>query len=252
MADKFEMLADAGLSETGGERIMEPGAGKILLFDDDVELCELIAKSMLSHNFEFHFSPDPEKDFALVESLKPQMILLDVGFKFCNGFDILRKIRKVSDISVIMLTARGDELDRVLGLELGADDYLPKPFYMRELIARIKAVFRRKHSHVADDCNFKVIEYADLKVNLNARTLLKGGQNVELTSREFDLLVVLVENANKVTSKEEISEKLFNRAFDTIDRSLDVHLSRLRKKLGNSPDGIDRIRTIRGKGVIFS
>ncbi len=231
---------------------MNSQVDKILMFDDDSELCERLAQNMENQPFEFHYSNDPEKDFILIESLKPRLILLDVGFPYCNGFDILKKIRSFTDTAVIMLTARGDELDRVLGLELGADDYLPKPFYMRELLARIKAVLRRKLQYDNPARNPRIIEYDDLKLNISTRTLYKNDEEIVLTSREFDLIKMLIENANTVISKDDLSRKIFHRQFDSIDRSLDVHLSRLRKKIGLSSKGEDRIRTIRNAGIIFS
>jgi len=227
---------------------------KIIMFDDDLELCEILKKYFSSQSYDFHYSIDPVKELEIYKSLKPDLILLDVNFPYTNGFDILKILRNESDIPVIMLTARGDELDRVLGLELGADDYLSKPFYFRELCARISAVLRRfnKAGAPPEDAESKAtICIEDLELNLESMSLKKTGQTIELRTKEFELLKLLMQNCGKVITKEELSKTLLEEIFESVDRRIDVHLSRVRKKIGCRPNGEERILTIRNAGVIF-
>ncbi|MBU1107375.1 MAG: response regulator transcription factor [Candidatus Riflebacteria bacterium] len=224
------------------------------MFDDDLELCEILKKYFSSQGYDFHYSTDPVKDLGICNSLNSDLILLDVNFPDTNGFEILKLLRRESEIPVIMLTARGEELDRVLGLELGADDYLSKPFYFRELCARISAVLRRfnKAGSLPENAENKpTICIEDLELNLESMSLKKTGQTIELRTKEFELLKLLMQNCGKVVSKEDLSKSLLDEGFHSIDRRIDVHLSRVRKKIGCRPNGEERILTIRNAGVIF-
>jgi two-component system response regulator CpxR len=167
-----------------------------------------------------------------------------------NGFDVLRRIRDSSRLPVLLLTARGEDVDRIVGLEIGADDYLPKPFNPRELVARIRAILRRTRAKgeapVPD-----VIRVGDVELDPATRTVLHRGKPVELTSVEFSLLQVLLREAGRVVTREALVDEVLGRKFSPFDRSIDMHVSKVRKKLGDSDTG-DHIKTIRGAGYIFA
>lgn len=180
------------------------------------------------------------------------MVLLDVGLPGQNGFDLLKELRKTSEIPVIMLTARGDDVDRIIGLEIGADDYLPKPFNERELIARIKAILKRTTSvDKQKKTSSTKILIDDLIVNPENRQVLLNGQVIELTTTEFTVLKTLVERAGTLVKKSELSQIALGRGWDEFDRSIDVHISNLRKKIGAKPDHSPRIKNVRGVGYFY-
>jgi len=180
-----------------------------------------------------------EKPFALV--------LLDVMLPGLDGFEVLRRLRASSSVSVLLLTARGDDVDRIVGLEIGADDYLSKPFNPRELLARVRAILRR--STVAQGTQEQTLLRADaLELNLASRTVLQNGKKVELTDVEFALLEALMRSPGKVVTREEISENVLGRKFHPFDRSLDMHVSRLRRKLSGKDATEELVKTIRGTG----
>lgn len=224
------------------------------MIDDDLDLCAILEKNFSKQTFHFNYINDPIADLENYKEIKPDIILLDVNFPNTTGFEILKVLRKETNIPIIMLTARGDELDRVLGLELGADDYLSKPFYFRELIARISAVMRRcqNSGNIMDASDAKtVICLEDLELNLQSMSLKRSGIKVDLRAKEFELLKFLMQKSGEVISKKDLSVTILGEKFDTIDRRLDVHLSRIRKKIGPRPNGQDRIVTIRNMGIIF-
>jgi two-component system response regulator CpxR len=180
-----------------------------------------------------------EKPFALV--------LLDVMLPGLDGFEVLRRIRAASAVSVLLLTARGEDVDRIVGLEIGADDYLSKPFNPRELLARVRAILRR--SAGAPVAQEQTLLRADgLELNLAARTVLQNGKKIELTDVEFALLEALMRSPGKVVSREDISENVLGRKFHPFDRALDMHVSRLRRKLGEQSEAEEQVKTIRGVG----
>lgn len=180
-----------------------------------------------------------EKPFALV--------LLDVMLPGLDGFEVLRRIRATSAVSVLLLTARGEDVDRIVGLEIGADDYLSKPFNPRELLARVRAILRRSAgTQVVQE---QTLLRADgLELNLAARTVLRNGKKIELTDVEFALLEALMRSPGKVVSREDISENVLGRKFHPFDRALDMHVSRLRRKLGENSEADEQVKTIRGVG----
>jgi two-component system response regulator CpxR len=171
-----------------------------------------------------------------------------------KGFDVLRDIRARVKTPVLMLTAKGDEFDRVLGLQLGADDYLPKPFSPRELIARIAAILRRSGWQSQSDSPSRppIIRSGDIELDLASRTATKAGNTLRLTSAELDLLRIFVESPGQVLTREALVEKVLDRKFSPFDRSIDLHISNLRKKLGPQSDGSDRIRSVRGYGYLYA
>jgi two-component system response regulator CpxR len=182
------------------------------------------------------------------------LIVLDVMLPDKKGFDVLREIRNRVRTPVLMLTAKGDEFDRILGLELGADDYLPKPFSPRELIARISAILRRSgwQSESTITSRPPMIRSADIELDLAARTVSKAGQPVKLTSAEFDLLRAFFEAPGQVLTREKLVENVLDRKFSPFDRSIDLHISNLRRKLGPQNDGGERIRSVRGIGYLYA
>jgi len=219
----------------------------ILLADDDTELSGLLKEYFESESFQVRLAPDGLA--ALEEARKPglDLIVLDVMMPGMNGMDVLRELRKESKLPVIMLTARGDDMDRILGLELGADDYVPKPCNPRELLARIRAVMRRGQASTEQ----AVIALDDIELNPGSRTLLKSGEMVELTSTEFSILYQLLQHRGDVVSKRDLYISALGREPVPHDRSVDMHVSNLRRKLGPDPRGDNRIETIRGIGYQY-
>ena len=219
----------------------------ILLADDDTELSGLLKEYFESEGLHVRLAADGVA--ALEEALKPglDLIVLDVMMPGMNGMDVLKELRTQSRLPVIMLTARGDDMDRILGLELGADDYVPKPCNPRELLARIRAVMRRGQATV----DHGVIAIDDLELNQGSRTLVKAGEAVELTSTEFSILFALLQDRGEVVSKRDLYISALGREPVPHDRSVDMHVSNLRRKLGPDPRGDNRIETIRGIGYQY-
>ncbi len=226
-------------------------ATRILIVDDDTELCDLLRELLSVEGYEVDSQHRGGGAAARATSGSYALVVLDVMLPEVNGFDILRDIRRTSDVPVILLTARGDDVDRIVGLELGADDYLPKPFNPRELLARMHAVLRRLQRRQADTDN-RVLEVGDVVLDPGARTVLRDGRPVTLTTVEFDVLRALLASAGQVVSREELSEKVLERKFDPFDRSIDMHISKVRRKLEDQESGLERIKTVRGVGYIYT
>lgn len=169
-----------------------------------------------------------------------------------NGFEVLRRIRAESKVPVLMLTARGDDVDRIVGLEIGADDYLPKPFNPRELTARIRAILRRAKSDEAAPATTAKITVGDVELDSGTRAVVRSGETLELTSVEFDLLDKLLRAAGRIVTREELSQQVLKRSSSPFDRSIDMHISNLRKKLGHRYGQNERIKTVRGVGYIYA
>lgn len=224
---------------------------RIILIDDDEELGELVSEYLTVEGFAVDSIHDGESGLKKALSNDYDLVILDVMLPKKNGFDVLRELRETSKIPVLMLTARGDDMERIVGLEIGADDYLPKPFNPRELVARIRAILRRVQTESEEIPNEK-IHVDDLEVSFTARSAKKDGEDLGLTAVEFDLLAALLKDAGKVIKKEDLSEKVLDRKLSPFDRSLDMHISNLRKKLGTRADGEERIKTIRSVGYIYT
>lgn len=222
----------------------------ILIIDDDRELCELVGELLRGEGFEASFHHTGVGAVDAAASGTHALVILDVMLPGQNGFDILRELRKRSAVPVILLTARGEDVDRIVGLEIGADDYLPKPFNSRELTARIHAVLRRMQPRVED--TLPRLDVGDITLDPATRTVAKNGTPVDLTTVEFDLLHLLLSVAGRVVGREELSQRVLGRPFDPFDRSIDVHIGKVRRKLGDSADGEGRIKTIRGIGYIYA
>jgi len=226
---------------------------QVLIIDDDVALCELVTEYLepLGFKIETVHRGDAGAERALAG--KHSLVVLDVMLPGLNGFEVLRRIRAESNIPVLMLTARGDDVDRIVGLEIGADDYLPKPFNPRELTARIRAILRRaKLEEPADQPNTKKLKVGDVELDNGTRTVVRSDQNVELTAVEFDLLEKLLRAAGRIVKREELSQQVLGRSSSPFDRSIDMHISNLRKKLGHRSGTSERIKTIRGVGYIYA
>ncbi len=228
-----------------------PGT-KLLLIDDDKAYCSSLARLLAMEGFEVEVAHTAEGGFASATGQQHELVLLDVMLSPGDGRKVLKRIRSVSQVPVIMLTARGDEADRISGLEGGADDYLPKPFHPRELIARIRSVLRRRSAPMPA----KVMEIGDLEIHPGSRLVLQLKQQqkkeVELTAAEFDLLLLLVRAAGEVVSRDDLALGALGRTVAPFDRSIDNHISSLRRKLGNKIDGVERIRSVRGNGYVYA
>jgi DNA-binding response OmpR family regulator len=226
---------------------------QILIIDDDVALCELVTEYLEPLGFEIETVHRGDAGAERALSGKHSLVVLDVMLPGLNGFEVLRRIRAESNIPVLMLTARGDDVDRIVGLEIGADDYLPKPFNPRELTARIRAILRRaKLEEPAAPSSTKKLKVGDVELDNGTRTVIRGDQNVELTAVEFDLLDKLLRAAGHIVKREELSQQVLGRSSSPFDRSIDMHISNLRKKLGHRTGASERIKTVRGVGYIYA
>jgi two-component system response regulator CpxR len=224
----------------------------ILVVDDDIELCGLVQEYLAAEGFTAKSVHDGEQGLLQAISGEYAMVVLDVMLPGINGFEVLRRIRSVSKIPVVLLTARGEDVDRIVGLEIGADDYLPKPFNPRELVARIRAVMRRTKPTKGSEAVPEVLLVGDVELDPATRTVLRAGAPVELTSVEFNLLEVLLREAGRVVTRERLVNAVLSRKFMPFDRSIDMHVSKVRRKLGDSEENGDHIKTIRGVGYMFA
>lgn len=218
----------------------------ILIADDDQELAVLLREYLQQEGFDVRLAHDGES--ALLAAREPGVdaMVLDIMMPGRNGIEVLKALRRDSALPVVMLTARGEDLDRILGLELGADDYLPKPCNPRELVARLRAVLRRSGGITAD-----VVRAGDVELRPASREVLLAGKPLSLTSTEFSLAQALLSRAGQVTDKRDLYLAALGREPVRFDRSIDMHMSNLRRKLGPLPDGGERIQTIRGIGYLY-
>jgi DNA-binding response OmpR family regulator len=224
---------------------------QVLLIDDDIELCQMMEEYLEAESFSIEFAHDGQEGARRALSGKYDLVVLDVMMPGLNGFDTLRLIRNTSQIPVIMLTAKGDDIDRIVGLELGADDYLTKPFNPRELVARLHAIQRRVAVRDAGAQKDGVLRVGRAAVNSAERIIEWNGQPLSLTSTEYALLEVLIKHAGHVVSKADLFVQALGRPETKYDRSIDVHVSNLRQKLGMLEDGRSPIQTVRNVGYQF-
>jgi len=228
---------------------MEDERQHILIIDDDRKLCRLIAGYLDPLGYAVTQAHTGTDGLTLALEGQWHAILLDLMLPGLDGFEVLKRIRHTSDVPVLMLTARGEEADRIVGLELGADDYLPKTFSSRELLARLRAVTRRAHRAPSpNDSAEAPIHVGPLHVQPGSRTAALEDQPLSLTPVEFDLLLSLVKAAGRVKTREQLLEEIRERNYEVFDRSIDVHISALRKKLGDDPKTPRFIRTVRAAG----
>lgn len=222
---------------------------RILLADDDVELAEMLVEYLGKEGFEVDTANDGKTALEKAGNNHYELVILDVMMPELNGFDVLRQLRTQSQVPVLMLTARGEDIDSIVGLEIGADDYLAKPCNPRVLVAHMRAILRRSEPGTATTSDSLII--GDLELQPGARRVLLNNQTLTMTSTEYRVLEVLLQDAGQVVLKKDLSERALGRELNAYDRSLDMHVSNLRKKLGTLADGEERIKTIRGIGYQY-
>jgi two-component system response regulator CpxR len=226
----------------------------VLVVDDDAELCQLLLQYLSPEGYRVEAVHSGLAGVERALSGDHAIVVLDVMLPDLRGFEVLRRVRAHSQTPVLMLTARGDEQDRILGLEMGADDYLPKPFNPRELCARIEAILRRTRPDPAamEPWIADTVVVGDVTMDAGARVVRRGGEPIDLTTVEFDLLSAFLRSAGRVIPRDELVRTVLSRPFSPFDRSIDTHVSNLRRKLGPTPDGLDRIKGVRGIGYQYS
>lgn len=225
---------------------------KILMIDDDTKLCRLVKEYLEPMGYEVEAAYTGPAGLEKVLAGNYQAVILDVMLPGMDGFEVLRQIRRTSVVPVLMLTALGDESDRIVGLEIGADDYLPKTFSTRELLARLRAVTRRSQiaaSQPSPEADEVVVN--NLRINVSARRATLGDQTLTLTPVEFDLLLCLARAADRVLSRDQLLDEISGRNYEVFDRSIDVHISSLRRKLGDDPKTPRFIKTVRSAGYML-
>jgi DNA-binding response OmpR family regulator len=220
---------------------------RVLIVDDDIELCKLLAERLSTEDFAIEAVHDGPRGLERALSMEHALVILDLMLPGMRGLDVLRKLRAQSLIPVLILTARGEDVERILGLEIGADDYLPKPFNPRELIARMRAILRRTVGVVPSTGPVVV---GDLRLDPAAREVWLNDTPLDLTIVEFTLLEALLRNAGRVLTREQLTESVLGRKLGPFDRVIDVHISNVRRKLGLAQDG-ERIKAVRGSGYLF-
>ena len=217
---------------------------KILVVDDELKIARLVRDYLVEAGFDVITASDGLGAIATARSVRPDLIVLDIGLPGLDGLDVTRSIRKHSDTPIVMLTARSDETDRIIGLELGADDYVVKPFSPRELVARVKAVLRRSSGRVSSE----MIRVWDLELDLNERSVLYRGASVGLTATEFELLVVMAGQPGRVFTRAQLLDAVRGVSFESYERAVDSHINNLRKKLETAPERPRIVHTVYGVG----
>jgi two-component system phosphate regulon response regulator OmpR len=224
-------------------------AADILIIDDDTRLSAMLAEYLKSAGYQVRAAPSGDRGLQEIARKAPDAVILDVMLPDFDGFEVCRRIRASTMLPVLMLTARGDETDRVVGLELGADDYLPKPFSPRELAARLKAILRRTQLTAPPS---SILRFGTLEIDRDQRTVSLDGTEATLTGYQFDLLITLAENAGRVLSRDRLMELTKGDQLEAFDRSIDVHISRIRAAIEADPRHPRRIITLRGAGYLFA
>jgi len=221
---------------------------KILVVDDELKIARLIRDYLVEAGFTVLTARDGTGAVAMTRSEKPDLMVLDLGLPKMDGLDVTRTVRSFSSIPIVMLTARSEETDRIIGLELGADDYIVKPFSPRELTARIKAVLRRSTGQVMSE----VIRVQDVEIDLADRTVRRAGETIDLTTSEFDLLTTLTSPAGRVFTRAQLLDSLRGISFESYERAIDSHIKNLRKKLEVDPRSPQYVQTVYGVGYKFN
>ena len=227
---------------------------QLLMIEDDQRLAQMVGEYLTQSGFGFNHAGDGASGLEQLQQHAPDLVILDLMLPDTDGLEVCRRIRAlpgaISKVSVLMLTAKGDPMDRIIGLEIGADDYLPKPFEPRELLARIRAVLRRRSEPTAPATT--LLAFGSLEIDRDARTVTVAGKPCELTSYQFDLLVTLAERAGRVLTRDQIMEAVRGRELEAFDRSIDVHMGRIRAAIEEDPKNPKRILTVRGVGYVFA
>ena len=221
---------------------------RLLLIDDDDRLFELLTAALRPHDVHLSWAPDGPRGLAALETQAVDAVLLDVMMPGMDGLEVCRRLRQRSPVPILMLTARGDEADRVVGLELGADDYVAKPFSARELLARVRAVLRRSRPGVTAE----LLTIGPMTLDVGARQVTMDGQPVDLTGIEFDLLNALMRRAGRVVPRDSLLDEAGRGDVSVGERTVDVHISHVRQKLGDDPKNPRWIKTVRGVGYVLS
>ncbi len=224
---------------------------EILIADDDVELCDLLKTYLEQEGMQVALVHNGEDAVNYCKDNSLDLLILDVMMPIKNGFDTLREIRQKNNLPILMLTAKGDKIDRIVGLEMGADDYVSKPCDPRELTARIRAIIRRTTPTNASKTAENILTIDDISLNNNSREVMVKNNSIELTSTEFDLLKLLMQKFGQFVTRDAISEQILGKRLQSFDRSIDMHVSHLRKKLGVTSNHQERIKTLRGNGYQF-
>ena len=225
-------------------------ADEVLIVDDDTRLAAMVSDYLSGNGFSVASASTGQAGVAEVRKRAPDAVILDIMMPDIDGFEACRQIRGFSDVPILMLTAKGDELDRIVGLEIGADDYLPKPFNPRELLARLKAILRRRGGAATE--GRRVLRFGRLEIDPGSRLLRIDAAEKLLTSHQFDLLVALAENAGRILSREQLMDMVKGEELEAFDRSIDVHVSRIRAAIEDDPKKPRRLITVRGSGYVFA
>ncbi|WP_431274442.1 response regulator [Variovorax ureilyticus] len=229
---------------------------QLLMIEDDTRLAQMVGEYLTQSGFGFSHAADGATGLEMLQQRTPDLVILDLMLPDTDGLEICRRIRALPNglakVSVLMLTAKGDPMDRIIGLEIGADDYLPKPFEPRELLARIRAVLRRRGENAADATAPSVMRFGSLEIDRNARSVTVGGELADLTSYQFDLLTAMAERAGRVLTRDQIMEAVRGRELEAFDRSIDVHMGRIRAAIEADAKNPKRILTVRGVGYVFA
>ena len=227
---------------------------QLLMIEDDQRLASMVSDYLLASGFVVTHAPDAQTGLTKLQNQEVDLVILDLMLPDMDGLQVCQRIRALpgalGQVPVMMLTAKGDPMDRIIGLEMGADDYLPKPFEPRELLARIRAILRRKSGGVAAQGN--TLQFGSLEIDRDARRVSVKGAHCDLTSYQFDLLVALAERAGRVLTRDQIMEVVRGRELEAFDRSIDVHMGRIRAAIEADPKNPQRILTVRGVGYVFA
>jgi len=222
---------------------------RLLIIEDNQKITSLLKKYLEGYGYEVLIALEPQAGLAIFRDAHPDLIILDIMLPGMSGLEVCKRIRKDSEVPIIMLTARGEVNDRIVGLELGADDYMAKPFEPRELVARIEAVIRRTERNTSSPQ--RIIRKGELELDLDKQMALLSGKNIDLTTKEFETLALLAQSPNRVWNRDQIMEKIRGIDWEAYDRSIDVLISRLRQKLGEDPKDPRYIKTVWGAGYKF-
>ena len=229
---------------------------QLLMIEDDTRLAQMVGEYLTQSGFGFAHAADGASGLEMLQQRSPDLVILDLMLPDTDGLEVCRRIRALpggqAKVSVLMLTAKGDPMDRIIGLEIGADDYLPKPFEPRELLARIRAVLRRRGESTSDAEGPAMMRFGSLDIDRNARTVTVAGELADLTSYQFDLLVAMAERAGRVLTRDQIMEAVRGRELEAFDRSIDVHMGRIRAAIEVDAKNPKRILTVRGVGYVFA
>ncbi|MEX0409505.1 response regulator transcription factor [Aquibium sp. LZ166] len=225
-------------------------AEQVLIVDDDTRLSAMLAEYLAGNGYRVSTAATATEGMADIHRRPPDLVILDVMLPDHDGFETCRRIRQLSDVPILMLTAKGEETDRIVGLELGADDYLPKPFNPRELLARLKAILRRRNASGTNGS--RVMRFGRLEIDPASRSARIDGRDCAMTSYQFDLLVALAGHAGRTLSREQLMDMVRGEELEAFDRSIDVHVSRIRAAIEDDPKHPRRIVTVRGSGYVFA